>query len=951
MTHAAFIRRRRWAGAVVAGVAAWLALSLPARANLEVTFIRNNGPSSNRVDLLILGDGYTAADIASGKYANDVENFVNGVFAQEPYSEYRNYYNVIRVDVESAESGADHPERTPQVFKNTAFDSTYNCSGIQRLICANNSKVNAAITNAGIAADQRDAVLVLVNDTEYGGSGGSIAVASINAAVVELVLHEVGHSFGLLADEYGGPPPPSCVLSEPSNANATRQTNPALVKWNAWVDPGVPLPTPGATNGVPGYYEGAVYCDTGAYRPTFNSKMRSLNQGFHQINTEQHIKRIYNFVSPIDGSFPGGSIVNTGPSQFFSVDTPAPFTHSLDVVWRLDGVVQGGGNTYTANGMGAGQHTVTATINDATPMVRVDPGNLLNEVRSWTVNVTLPGPIITLQPGNRVLGAGASTSFGAAAIGTGTLTWAWQLSTDGGVNWSPVPNAPPYTGVATPTLLVAAAPVGLNGNRYRAVVTDVNGSVSTNAVLLTVYGPGVSFITNPDFTTDGNGWSFFEVPDIVWGVAAGFMQFYKASPTTTPSGQAVVFQQTGVAIPANTGISASFDLGNTSSIRKRITVLVLDASFNDLHVCTFYLKPGDPVRTYQMKTHTNQAWSNTSIYFYAATAGFSGGNYLLDNVSVRMDPAASLTRTDCIDPTAPAPPSGEASANLLTNGDFATGATTPWSVFGNMTSQVSGGVFEFYRPNSNPPAGVLVQSVGPMLPNQILTASVQLGNSSGTRRRITVLLNDADFSDLVACTFWLPAGQPLGTYTMRTFTTRAWGNANISFYSATVGALPWARIDNVTLQKTPADVALGTECIEPPPPPVAAASGTARPGGVSRSSAGADLVSRDFVQSAAQKPQAVDSSTTFELDLRDARGATLVFRSTLPESTVPGEVRLSLDGVTWATAAVVPPADDDRLMRLDLSDFAGRVVYLQFTRPPGPRGVWRIGQIALTVLK
>jgi hypothetical protein len=83
---------------------------------------------------------------------------------------------------------------------------------------------------------------------------------------------------------------------------------------------------------------------------------------------------------------------------------------------------------------------------------------------------------------------------------------------------------------------------------------------------------------------------------------------------------------------------------------------------------------------------------------------------------------------------------------------------------------------------------------------------------------VTVLLNDSDFSDLVACTFWLPAGAPLDTYTLKTFTTKAWGNAMISVYSATSGVLPWVRVDNATLQTTPSSVVIGTECIEPVPP-------------------------------------------------------------------------------------------------------------------------------------
>src|SRR5215831_13884640 len=97
-----------------------------------VTTIRMNGDSANRLDLVILGDGYTASEL--GQYANDVETFVDGLFAQAPFTEYQHYFNVHRIDVTSTESGADHPERTPPVLKNTALDATYNCGGIQRLI-------------------------------------------------------------------------------------------------------------------------------------------------------------------------------------------------------------------------------------------------------------------------------------------------------------------------------------------------------------------------------------------------------------------------------------------------------------------------------------------------------------------------------------------------------------------------------------------------------------------------------------------------------------------------------------------------------------------------------------------------------------------------------------------------------------------------------------------------
>ena len=262
----------------------WAALSavlvvlcLPQIAAAEpVETILNNGSSTNRVDIVIMGDGYTAGEMQ--KYRNDVQSLLSQFFNGEPFHEYRNFFNVHRVDVVSSQSGADHPQRS--VFVNTALDATYNCNNTQRLICINFSKANTILGNS-VTPVQRDMTLVIVNDSEYGGSGGSVAVASTHPDVVELVLHELGHSFGFLADEYGGPPPPSCNNTfEPFAVNATRATERSLIKWNHWIDPSTQIPTFTSALGIPGLYEGAVYCDAGLYRPTSGSKMRFLGRPF-----------------------------------------------------------------------------------------------------------------------------------------------------------------------------------------------------------------------------------------------------------------------------------------------------------------------------------------------------------------------------------------------------------------------------------------------------------------------------------------------------------------------------------------------------------------------------------------------------------------------------------------------------------------------------------------------
>ena len=385
---------RTKAAAAALTTGAWLVAALFAsgvRAEPVVTIVQSGDPS-NRLDIAVIGDGYTVAQL--GQYAIDVDQLFQEVFAEEPFDEYASYINVHRIDVSSNESGADHPERSPPVFVDTALDATYNCSGIRRVICVNLSQVNTILLSS-LAADERDVVLVLVNDPESGGSGGLIAVVSVHPAVADLFLHEVGHSVGLLTDEYGGGGP-SCIPDfDPLNANATKQTVRSLIKWNHWIDASTPIPTTTVTTGVPGLFEGARYCDTGVYRPTYNSLMRSIGRRYEQINSEQLVKRIYNWVSPIDAFAPHADSVDLGDgeTQTFDVTVLQPLTHDLDVTWLIDDVPVAVGLQYVADAdvLDAGVYTLEVVVADGTPLVRSDPSNALREIKSWTLAVPEPG--------------------------------------------------------------------------------------------------------------------------------------------------------------------------------------------------------------------------------------------------------------------------------------------------------------------------------------------------------------------------------------------------------------------------------------------------------------------------------------------------------------------------------------------------------------------------------
>ena len=199
---------------------------------------------------------------------------------------------------------------------------------------------------------------------------------------------------------------------------------------------------------------------------------------------------------------------------------------------------------------------------------------------------------------------------------------------------------------------------------------------------------------------------------------------------------------------------------------------------------------------------------------------------MLGRPSEFLSAVAQSGATECLDSTAPAPPGGADGPTLIVNGDFS-GGLGPWSTFGTITHQISGGVFEFIRPTATPPAGVVFQATGHgMNAGEILTASFALGNSSTVRKRVTVLLHDVDFSDLAACTFWMEAGQPLSPYVVRTFATEGWANTTLSFYVATVGSQPWIQLDDVALRRTPGVAVNGTECLEPGASPRNGSRGT-----------------------------------------------------------------------------------------------------------------------------
>lgn len=209
---------------------------------------------------------------------------------------------------------------------------------------------------------------------------------------------------------------------------------------------------------------------------------------------------------------------------------------------------------------------------------------------------------------------------------------------------------------------------------------------------------------------------------------------------------------------------------------------------------------------------------------------------------------------------------------------------------------------------------------------------------------------------------------------MRAFTTKAWTNTTISIYAATVGNETWMRLDNVSLRRTPGAAIGGADCVEPSAagPGAIEASGTssaqqdvpAASGPMDAAATGwqptvgwslaATSVTGGAGQVWVAEAHATGRDTLLwarPIDLREATDARLHFRSSLTSRASTASVQVSLDGVTWQSLTAVP-AGDGVLIDVDLSAFAGQIVWLRFVfdavAPPTPGGlpdVWVIDAV------
>jgi len=341
--------------------------------------VENHGNPKNRVNYVILGDGYTAATVETTLKAHIEAAFKRRFDHEtgEPYGRYRNFVNIC---VMKAISQSDGIGNGP-----TAFDGG---NGGDRLAQVNETKVNAYIKAKVPASFEVDWKAVVLNQNKWENTGSYLMLWSgAGTDAPGAALHEGGHGFHQLADEYGSQTgcqnqKASCGSSGNAEAEVNSAGNCTTTdgKWDLWLgttQKGLKVPDMGAT-GVQGTWQGSRYLGTGQYRPSCNSMMNSLfglnlDTSFNSVSREQIIFSIWRAVKPIDSTEPPAGDA-TNPSML-KVNVVDPAVINVD--WTIDGTttVNGGPSLSTA-ALASGTHVISAKAYDnaSTDLVKLRTG-------------------------------------------------------------------------------------------------------------------------------------------------------------------------------------------------------------------------------------------------------------------------------------------------------------------------------------------------------------------------------------------------------------------------------------------------------------------------------------------------------------------------------------------------------------------------------------------------
>lgn len=277
-----------------------------------------NGSSASKFDIVFMGDGFTSTN--QSEFNNLVDDYFKAMFTHDNgnldnvLSELQDAFNVYRVNLNSVQTGVtqytcdnDDCSNNTASSRNTALNFRYsgcwNCCWMAKS-GNTDSKINNALSSVGLSG--AEFVVVILNESGFGGCSYGKVLSITKTTSNNVLLHELGHSVGKLADEYDRP---GCFGgSNPSAVNVDKSSNPG--KWNKFAKSTITTGAPNEYN-VDGF-EGGRYKKECIYRPSSNSTMRGNTSLFNPPSYNEFWKRNkskskYNFNKPIIGNFQGNS--------------------------------------------------------------------------------------------------------------------------------------------------------------------------------------------------------------------------------------------------------------------------------------------------------------------------------------------------------------------------------------------------------------------------------------------------------------------------------------------------------------------------------------------------------------------------------------------------------------------------------------------------------------------
>lgn len=260
----------------------------------------STGDPSERVDIVILADGYSAEEM--DLFKKDCDKFAKELFNYHPYSDYKKHFNITGVLAPSQDSGNDIP--ADSIWKNTQMSTSFYTFDSERY-CMTEDFKSVRDLAANVAYDQ---IYILVNNEKYGGGAiynfYNVSVNS-NAKAGQIFIHELGHGFVGLGDEYYNSSTSYNdfynLEVEPWEPNITTLVD-FDSKWKHLLDRNTPIPTPDTDDytGVLGVFEGGGYVAKGVYRPRRDCLMNSFQKDIFCGACEEAIIKMILFYSEVD---------------------------------------------------------------------------------------------------------------------------------------------------------------------------------------------------------------------------------------------------------------------------------------------------------------------------------------------------------------------------------------------------------------------------------------------------------------------------------------------------------------------------------------------------------------------------------------------------------------------------------------------------------------------------